>query len=222
MKIYTLIHTLIIAVLATAHTQTAAQQESPAGELLEKLAENNRAHESIQADFTFSYESLQSDEQNSWTGTITMKGKKYKLELRNSTVYYDGKTLWNHLHEAGEVNISEPAEQKEGNILNHPHQIFEIHQMDLKHKYLGKEQKEDSMLYAIDLFPKDLDQDYSRIRLFLEQSPVQIHSARISAKDGSRYTIQINNLTTDQPVADSIFVFDKKAHPNVEVIDMRF
>jgi len=222
MKIHTLIHPLLIAVLATAHIQAVAQQESPADQLLEKLAENNRAHESIRADFTFTYESLQSNEQNSWTGTITMKGKKYKLELRNSTVYYDGKTLWNHLHEAGEVNISEPVEQKAGNILNHPHQIFEIHQLDLKHQYLGEEQKENRALHAIDLFPKDLDQDYSRIRLFLEKSPVQIHSAKISAKDGSRYTIHINNLTTDQPVADSTFVFDKQAHPNTEVIDMRF
>jgi len=212
----------MVALLSILHLQVAAQQEPTANELLKKLSANNRSYESIRADFTFHYESLQSDAQNSWRGTITMKGKKYRLELRNSTVYYDGKTLWNHLHEAGEVNISEPVEQEGGDILNHPHQIFEIHQMDLKNQYLGKQEKEGQQLYGIDLFPKDLDQEYSRIRLFLDQSPVQIHSARIFAKDGSRYTIEINNLTTDQPVADSTFVFDKEAHPNVEVIDMRF
>ncbi|MBS3806826.1 MAG: outer membrane lipoprotein carrier protein LolA [Bacteroidales bacterium] len=216
------IQTLLIALLSILHLQVAAQQESAAGELLEKLAENNRAYQSIRADFTFHYQSLQSDARNAWKGTITMKGKKYRLELRNSTVYYNGKTLWNYLHEAGEVNISEPVEQEGGDILNHPHQIFDIHQMDLKNQYLGKEKKDGHELYAIDLFPNDLDQEYSRIRLYLEQSPVQIHSTRIFAKDGSRYTIEINNLTTDQPVADSTFVFNKKAHPDVEVIDMRF
>ena len=216
------IQTILLALLSILHLQVAAQQDSAADELLQKLAENNRSHQSIRSDFTFHYQSLQSDEGNSWQGTITMKGKKYRLELRNSTLYYDGKTLWNHLHEAGEVNISEPVEQEGGDILNHPHQIFEIHQLNLKSQYLGKQKIEGQALYTIDLFPRDLDREYSRIRLFLDQSPVQIHSAKIFAKDGSRYTIEINNLTTDQPVADSTFVFDKKAHPKVEVIDMRF
>ncbi len=213
---------LALLLMPVAYLQVAAQQDSPARQLLEQLAENNQSYQSIKADFTFHYKSLQTDQQNSWEGKIIMKGKKYRLDLRQSTVYYDGKTMWNHLHEAGEVNISEPVEQKGGDILNHPHQIFEIHEMELKHQYLGKKQMNGRQLHALDLFPKDLDQDYSRIRLYLTQDPVQVHSARVFAKDGSRYTIDIDNLTTDQPVADTTFVFDKKDHPDVEVIDMRF
>ena len=213
---------LALLLMPMASLQVAAQQDSQSRQLLEKLAENNRSYQSIRADFTFHYKSLQTDQENSWEGKIIMKGKQYRLELRQSTVYYDGKTMWNHLHEAGEVNISEPVEQEGGDILNHPHQIFEIHEMDLKHQYLGKKQKDGRQLYALDLFPRDLDQDYSRIRLYLTQDPVQIHSARVFAKDGSRYTIDINNLTTNAAVADTTFVFDKKDHPDVEIIDMRF
>ena len=133
---------LALLLMPMASLQVAAQQDSQSRQLLEKLAENNRSYQSIRADFTFHYKSLQTDQENSWEGKIIMKGKQYRLELRQSTVYYDGKTMWNHLHEAGEVNISEPVEQEGGDILNHPHQIFEIHEMDLKHQYLGKKQKE--------------------------------------------------------------------------------
>jgi len=211
--------TLILSVL-TVHA--TAQQDAQAAELLEKLAKNNQAYETIQADFTFHYESLQSEQQNSWKGKIIMKGKKYRLNLRRSTIYYNGKTLWNYLHDAKEVNVSEPVEQENTDLLNHPHQIFEIHQMDLKHRYLGNDIQEGQQLHKLDLHPKDLDQDYSRIRLTLSDNPVQINKARIFAKDGSRYTIEVENLVTNQPVADSTFVFDKREHPGVQVIDMRF
>ncbi len=213
---------LLLTLLSLPALQVSGQQNNRAQQLLKKLAENNQAHQTIRADFTFHYKSLQSQEEGSWEGQILMKGQKYRLELHHSTVYYDGKTLWNHLHDAEEVNVSEPVEQKEGDILNHPHQIFEIHQMELKHKYLGEERIEGIQMHKIDLYPKDLDKDYSRIRLFLTPSPVQIHSARVFAKDGTRYTIEIDNLVTDKPASDSSFVFDKQAHPKVEVIDMRF
>ena len=213
---------LITAILSFLTVQASAQQESQADKLLRQLAENNRSYTTIQADFTFHYESLQSDQQNSWKGKIMMKGKKYRLNLRSSTIYFDGNTLWNHLHDAGEVNVSEPVEQENTDILNHPHQIFEIHQMDLKHRYLGNDLRDGQRLHKIDLHPKNLDQDYSRIRLVLSDEPVQIQSAKIFAKDGSRYTIEIENLVTDQPLADSTFVFDKNEHPEVQIIDMRF
>jgi outer membrane lipoprotein-sorting protein len=213
---------LITAMLSFLTLQASAQQEAQADELLRKLAQNNQAYQTIQADFTFHYQSLQSDQKSSWKGKIMMKGKKYRLNLRSSTIYYNGKTLWNHLHDAGEVNISEPVGQENTDILNHPHQIFEIHQMDLKHRYLGNDRQGNQQVHKIELYPKDLDQDYSRIRLVLSDEPVQIQSAKIFAKDGSRYTIEIENLVTDQPVPDSTFVFDKKEHPDVQIIDMRF
>ena len=214
-------YALLISCLLLA-LQATAQQESQAQKILRQLAENNQAYQSIQADFSFHYESLQSEQENTWEGHIKMKGRKYQLQLRQSTVYYDGQTLWNHLHDVNEVNISEPLQQENTDILNHPHQIFDIHQMDFKSQYLGEEQRNNQQLYKVDLFPKELDRDYSRISLFLEQSPVQIHSARIHGKDGSIYTIEIENLVTNQPVPDSTFVFDESAHPDVEVIDMRF
>jgi len=213
---------LITLMLSVLTVQATAQQDAQAAELLEKLASNNQSYETIQADFTFHYESLQSDQKNAWEGKIIMKGKKYRLNLRRSTIYYNGKTLWNYLHDPKEVNVSEPVEQENTDILNHPHQIFEIHQMDLKHRYLGNDTQDGRQLHKLELYPNDLGQDYSRIRLFLTQDPVQIHKARIFAKDGSRYTIEIDNLVPNQPVADSAFVFDESEHPGVQVIDMRF
>jgi outer membrane lipoprotein-sorting protein len=152
-----------------------------------------------------------------------MKGEKYKLDFRNSVIYYNGKTMWSYLKEVNEVNISEPAENPDNqDIMNHPNQIFELYEQDFKYKYKGTESKNNHNLYVVDLFPKDLDKDYSRIKLKVEQENYRIHSAKVFGKDGSRYTFIINKLTTNKPIKNSTFEFDKSAHPDVEVIDMRF
>ena len=211
----------LLTVLLLTVVNTSAQDRN-AEELLKALAEKHNDYDNITADFTFYYTNLQAGNENEWSGSIIMEGKKYKLKLKNSTVFYNGKTLWNYLHGPNEVNISEPPSQENSDIINHPHQIFDIYEKDFKYKYLGKETSNGKEVYVVDLYPKELDKDYSRIRLYLSQNNIQIHSAKIFAKDGSRYRIDIENMKTNLSLNDSTFIFNKEDHPDAEVIDMRF
>lgn len=218
---YTVLLSMVI--MLTHGLGTRAQgQNLNAQKLLQSLAEKHNGYDNLAADFTFHYKNLQTENENQWKGSILMKGEKYKLVLHHSTIFYNGQTLWNYLHEANEVNISEPPEETDPDIINHPHQIFDIYKKDFKSKYLGEETLDGNSLYVIDLYPNDLDKDYSRIRLYLTKADIQIHTAKIFGKDGSRYVLQIDQLKPNQTFADSVFVFNKKAHPGVEVIDMRF
>jgi outer membrane lipoprotein-sorting protein len=217
-----LINLLIISLLMG--NISFAQQETKAEAILDKLAEKNKSYETIQADFNVKYKNLQGGQTTTHEGgRIVMKGDRYKLKLNKSTIYYDGKTQWNYMRTVDEVNISEPVQDKEKqDIINHPNKLFELYKNDFKYRYLEKVQKNGQSYHKIDLYPKDLDKDYSRIRLFIDATDVQIHSAKIYGKDGSRYTIIIKNMEVNKEIPDSTFVFDKKEHPNVEVIDMRF
>ena len=201
-----------------------AQQGEKAEKILDKLAQKNKSYETIQADFDVKYKNLQGGQETTHSGgRIVMKGDKYKLKLNKSTIYYDGKTQWNHLREVNEVNISEPVQDKEEqDIINHPNKLFELYKKDFKYKYLEKTAKNNQNYHKIDLFPKNLEKDYSRIRLMVEAGNTQIHSAKIFGKDGSRYTIIIKNMEVNEEIPESTFVFNKDEHPDVEVIDMRF
>ena len=200
-----------------------SQKDNKAENILNKLAEQNKANKTIKADFTVQYKNLQSDNTTTSKGKIIMKGDQYKLDVRNSVVFYNGKTMWNYLKEANEVNISEPVEDPaEQDILNHPNQIFEIYKKDFKYKFMGQTSSDKTSLYEIDLYPKDLEEDYSRIKLKVNQVNYHIHSAKIFGKDGSRITFLVDNMKTNTPVPDSTFIFNKEDYPGVEVIDMRF
>ena len=203
---------------------TLAQQGEKAGKILDKLARKNKSYETIQADFSVTYTNLQAkDQSNTSDGKIIMKGDKYKLKLNKSTIYYNGKTQWNHLHDVSEVNISEPVQDKsEQDIINHPNKIFELYTRDFKYKYLEKTSENNQTYDVIDLYPKNLEKDYSRIRLKINAEEPQIHSAKLFGKDGSRFTITIENMEVNKEIPDSTFVFKEEEHPDVEVIDMRF
>ncbi|MGM0497853.1 MAG: LolA family protein [Bacteroidota bacterium] len=201
-----------------------AQQGEKAGKILDELAEKNKSYETIQADFDVKYKNLQGgDETTHSGGRIAMKGDKYKLKLNKSTIYYDGETQWNHLRDVNEVNISEPTQDKEEqDFINHPNKLFELYEKDFKYKYLEKTEENNKSYHKIDLYPKDLEEDYSRIRLMIEAGNIQIQSAKIFGKDGARYTIIIKNMEVNEEIPDSTFVFNKDEHPDAEVIDMRF
>jgi outer membrane lipoprotein-sorting protein len=59
------------------------------------------------------------------------------------------------------------------------------------------------------------------VRLFIDTNTNLPKSVIYSGKDGVSYTIRFNKITANQPVSNSEFVFNEKAHPGVEVIDMR-
>ncbi len=214
----------LIAICLLISSIAAGQQDKKAEKVLDKIAEKNQSGKATMAEFTLEYKNLQS-ESNSTTsrGKIIMKDDKYKLDIRNSVVYYDGKTMWNHLTNVNEVNISEPVTKpEEQDILNHPNQIFTIYKKDFKYKFLRTEKLNNKEIIEIDLYPKDLEKDYSRIKLKVDQETYKIYSAKVFGKDGSRITLKVDKILYDQQVGDSVFVFDKSKHPDAEIIDMRF
>ena len=88
-------------------------------------------------------------------GEIVLKGDKYKLNLLGTTIYYDGKTMWNHIIDVEEVNITEPTEEEMEFFFSKPSRLFFIYESDFKIKYVGETTENNRTLYDIDLFPSD-------------------------------------------------------------------
>ncbi|GAF05052.1 LolA family protein [Saccharicrinis fermentans] len=133
--------------------------------------------------------------------------------------YFDGKTLWTHMIDAEEVNIDEPDPDDEETL--NPASIFTIYQTGFKYAYLGEKEINGTAIYSIDLYPLNRDKPYSRIRLDIKKEALQINKIQQIGKDGNNYTISIDQLESNTPMDDSMFVYDENANPNVDIIDMR-
>lgn len=197
-----------------------AQKDPEAEKILKSLSEKTKSYLVIQADFDINFKNITENIENNSSGTIAMKGEMYRLAFMGTEAFFDGKTLWNYIPEVSEVNITEP-DQNDEDIFTNPKKLFTIYENNYKYQLINDITEGELRYSIIDLYPIDIDEDYSRIRLQINLSKFTITSATIFGKDGSNYTITLRNYIFNNELPDSYFKFDKSAFKDVEIIDMR-
>lgn len=215
MKIIALTFTFLLSLSAVAQNDDAAK----AKEILNNVSAKTRQYQTIKADFAFSLENLQDKIKENHEGTILLKGNKYRIALMGVINYFDGKTLYTWMQDAGEVNVSEPDMTDESTL--NPAAIFTIYEKGFKLKYVGEKNIGGKMMHEIDLYPENRDKPFSRVKLTINKETLQIYSFMQQGKDGNNYTITVKNMQTNVAASDGDFVFNKAANPKVQVIDLR-
>jgi outer membrane lipoprotein carrier protein len=213
-------YNLIIFLLLLAE-YAICQQDPEARKILDAVAEKTKSYKSIQADYELIIEDHKENIQSDSKGQIIIKKNKYKLESTGSTVYYDGKTMWTYTQDNEEVVITEPDTLDE-NFLSNPAKIFYFYNRDFKYRYVGGVMTDNTKMYEIHLFPINLDQPYSRIKLYIDVNKDILSAISIVGKDGVDYNILLSNYITDKDFDDSVFTFDNSKFKKAEIIDLRY
>ena len=194
-------------------------QNNKAKTILDKVSAKNKEYKSIATDFTFSLDNEEEDIHEISEGKIILKGNKYKLSLMGADTYFDGNLQYVHLIDAEEVSIKEPDEDEEESM--NPAKIFSIYENGFTYQYVKEEKQGANYFHIIDLLPIDSEKSFSSVRLQINKQSNQIEKLTSVGKDGNNITIKLNKMTPNVELKDNDFVFDTKAHPDVEVIDMR-
>lgn len=212
--------TCIIALLLPISLYT--QQDSQAGVILDKFAENNKSFKTIKASFQLTVIDLQQDSKELFDGNIALKEGMFKLELMDNITYYDKTTVWNYIPDVQEVNINAAEDVDIGNsFLTNPACLFTMYKEDYKYRLIGEKNIEKEIQYFIDLVPKERNSEYSSIKLLISKNNLSLQSATFMGKDGIHYLIEITRFEHDIKLEDSYFRFNPAKYPDVEVIDLR-
>jgi outer membrane lipoprotein carrier protein len=220
MKRFLLLPGLLSLVLTGWSQENQITQDPAAREILDKVSAKTKSMKSIQADFELVIEDRKEKTKNTSTGNLVIKQNKYKINSEGSTIYYNGTTMWTYMSKNNEVTITEP-DNKSGDFMSNPAVFFTSYNRDFKYRYVRETTVNGSRCHEIDLFPKNLDQPYSRIKIFIgvkSELPEIISSI---GKDGVDYTIYLKNMALDSEIADATFTFDMAKYKKVEVVDMR-
>jgi outer membrane lipoprotein-sorting protein len=149
-----------------------------------------------------------------------MKQEKYKLISEGNTVFFNGTTMWAYVPEHNEVTITEP-ENNRTDFMSNPSAFFDDYKSEFKYRHVRETKRNGVSCHEIDLFPKNLDQPYSRIKVFVNTAS-DLPEAIISiGKDGIDYTVNLKNTLLNKDFPDASFAFDPSKHRKVEVVDMR-
>lgn len=207
----------IISVNTTA--QTEEELAAQAQELLQKMSDVNKKYTSIEASFTLTIDNKQQNKKSNHKGTLTIKGNKYVYELMGTTTYFDGQYTYAYVKDANEVTIEEPDESSD--FVVSPMSLFSAYEEGYKMRYIETTKVDGSECGVVDLYPKDLNCNYSRIRLTIDKSSNAIKLLMKQGKDGVTLNVKVDTFKTNRNIPDTNFVFDTKANPKVEVVDMR-
>jgi len=198
----------------------SAQTDIKAKAILADVSRKYRSYDIIKTDFTYTLENQQANTKETQIGTIYVKSKtnKYKIILKGQELISDGKTQWTYLKADKEVQLS--VVDNDPNTLN-PAKIFTIYETGFKYIYTGDTKVNGRVNNIIELTPLDTKRSFFKVRLNIDQINDQITNAVIFDKNGNRYTYVIDSFTPNFKVSESIFAFDPKQYPGVEIVDLR-
>lgn len=205
-----------------------AQQDAQAKNILSQLSSKYRSYNTVKTNFTFILDNPHAGAQEVQNGILIANSKtgKYMVTLFNpgskteveQQIVSDGKTQWTYLKTDKEVQVNNAG--KGDDELN-PAKLFTMYEHGYKYLYTGEQKVNGKLCQMIDLSPDDANKTFFKIRLMIDKAKKQLYSALLFDKGGNRYTYTLNTFTPNVPVADSNFTFDTKAHPGVEVVDLR-
>jgi outer membrane lipoprotein carrier protein len=220
MRIQLFVLSVFIAPLCSMGQENQSVQDPAAGQILERVSVRFNSMHSLQTDFELVIADRKENTRNASTGNLVMKQKKYRLNSEGSTVFYDGSAMWTYVPANNEVTITEPASAN-ADFMSNPATFFATYKTEFKYRFVKETNKKGVICSEIDLFPKNLNQPYSRIKVFINEKtdlPVEISSI---GKDGVDYTVTLINTVLNKEFPDTIFIFDSAKHKKVQVIDMR-
>ncbi len=209
---------LLIAFLFTSNL-SFAQSDATAKAILAGVSKKYRSYDVIKAEFTYSIKNPQANINESQAGVLYSKSKsnKYKVAVANQELISDGKVQWTYLKADNEVQLSDI--DNSSNAMN-PAQIFTMYEKGFKYVYLGETTIAGRRYQNIELAPLQT-RSFSKIKLRIDKVNKQISNIVVNDKNGNVYTYLIKSFTPNVKVSDTVFSFDAKAHPGIDVVDLR-
>lgn len=200
--------------------QTKPPTNDPeAKKVLDAVSTKFKTFTSVQAGFTYKVEDVKGKVMSTKSGTIWMKGNKYKVNFAGQEIFSDGKTVWSYDKTSNEVTIStiDPS----GNAIT-PQKLFtNFYDKDFLYLLNGEKKIGAKTIQEIEMTPTDKSKTFHKVYLQVDKAAKTIYCTKVLENAGNKYTYTVSSMKTNTPLAEAVFVFDKKKYPGVEEVDLR-
>ncbi len=213
----TLLLVFISFISATAQPKGMGNNDPAAKKVLDAVSLKFKTYKSVSAKFLLKIENAAGKNLGVKTGSVYMKGVKYRINVTGQEIFSDGSNVWTFDKASNEVTISrlDPS----ANSLT-PQKLFtNFYDKDFLYKLNGAVKLNGKNLKEVELTPIDKTKPFHKVLVYVDNNA--INTTKIFEKTGNRYTYSTNALISNGTIADALFVFDAKKYPGVEVVDLR-
>lgn len=199
-----------------ANCQKAPATDKEAVNVLDRFSKAALDAPSVSMKFRLATYNQQENTSDTLKGSIILSRDKYKLDLPDNQIWFNGETSWSYLTAEKEVTVTK-ADKKDNSFQNKPSAIFTMHKNGYKCRLI--EEKTDS--YLIDLYPEDIKSDILRVRLLIGKSLLNLRNLEYKRRDGVVITLIINEFNLKTKPEQDAFIFKPEKFKGVDIIDMR-
>lgn len=192
------------------------QKDPEATKILDRFSETAQKAPSVSMKFVLITNDQMEKTIDSLKGTVILSKDKYRLDLPDNTIWFNGVTSWSYLPAEKEVTITKP-DKKDNSFQSRPSAIFSIY----KNGYKSRLIEETSDSYIIDLYPEDIKSDLIRIRLKIGKQATNLVSLEYKKKDGVTITLIVKKYDLKQEPSKDEFTFQPSKYKDVEINDIR-
>jgi len=195
---------LFLAVLALTFTSSFAIN---ARQVLDKTSSVLSNKGGVSAKFT-----VQGGAYGSTSGSIAVKGRKFRVVTPIAMVWFDGKTQWTYMKRSNEVNVNTPSEGELQAV--NPYNFIKIYQSgySMSLEIVGGN-------YKVHLSATDRKRQVQE--MFITVGKQSYVPSQVRMKQGGKWsTINISGFKSSN-LSDAIFRFNSKDFPSAEIIDLR-
>ena len=211
---------LLLALTGFTFNSLAQTSTDPAAKaILDGVSAKFKTFTTVQATFNYKVENGASKVLSNKTGSIKMKGTKYRVSFNGQEMFCNGSTVWNYDKAANEVTISK-LDASSGMIT--PQKLFtNFYDKDFLYMLNGEKKVGAKTVQEIEMTPTDKSKPFHKVYVLVDKSAKTIYSTKVLENAGNKYTYTVSTMSTNKALADAIFVFDKSKYPGVEEVDLR-
>ena len=146
------------------------------------------------------------------TGTIIIKGNKFRATTPQATLWFDGTTQWTYMKSTDEVNISNPTDAQQARM--NPYKFITLYKSGytLGVKTVGRS-------YEVHLKAQNSSKSIQEMYITIGTSTYLPSKVKM-LQGGKWYNITISNFSASAQ-SDATFKFNPSEYPDAEVIDLR-
>ena len=205
----------LLSVLAVAQTKS----DPAAKAILDAVSAKFKTFTTVEATFSYKVENAAGKALSNKTGSIKMKGTKYRVSFSGQEIFCNGTTVWNYDKAANEVTISN-LDASSGMIT--PQKLFtNFYDKDFLYLLNGEKKVGNKTIQEIEMTPVDKSKPFHKVYVQVDKAAKTIYSTKVLENAGNRYSYTVTTMKTNSPLADNVFSFDKKKYPGVEEVDLR-
>lgn len=188
-----------------------AQNDPKAKTLLDQVYSKVKSYDNLFISFKYALDNNQENIHQETKGDVTLKGDKYVFNYLGATKIFDGNTTYTIVPENEEVVIESNQDKEEEDAIT-PSDMLTFYtdgynyQMDILQNVNGRQ------IQYVKLTPIDSNSQTKEILLGVDANTKHIYNLIEVGDNGTKTTITVSSLKTNEPLPDSMFSFDKEKY----------